>query len=122
MNPTTQRAAQASVCLAILLPGCSQEPRFPLQVMVLDCYTASDVRVAIDGTPLALTPPNQRDDSTAVCYDGQLTLGAEVGIDIQSRGQNRHFTVRPDAQKRYLLIDPVQPPFVRLERSAPLID
>ena len=126
MIASLQRAALAAACLAILTPGCSDAappaPRFNLRVMVLDCYTHSDSRVSIDGRPLALTPPNRREDSIGVCYNGPVGLGAEVRIDIRSRGQNRRITVRPDAQSRYLLINPDDAPYAELTRDAPLLD
>ncbi len=124
-----QSVSVAAACLAILMPGCSKAtpptqvaPRFNLQVMVLDCYTRSDVRVSIDGRPLALTPPERREDSIGRCYNESAALGAEVRIDIQSRRQTRTVTVGPDAQSRYLLINPVAAPHAELTRDPPLLD
>jgi hypothetical protein len=120
------RAALAAACLAILTPGCSKAappaPRFNLQVVVMDCYTHSDSQVSIDERPLALYPPSRREDSVGVCYDGPVGLGAEVQIGIRSRGQNRRIAVRPNAQSRYLLINPDNSPYAELRHDAPLLD
>ena len=128
MTAALQRAAQVAA-LAILAPGCSEAAppapaasRFNLHVMVLDCYTRSDVRVAIDGQPLALTPPARREDSIGRCYSEPMTVGAEVRIDVQARGQTRRATVRPNAQARYLLINFYHTPLAELMRDAPLLD
>ena len=121
-----QRVAPAVACLANLAAGCSNAavpgPPANLQVMVLDCYTRSDVRVLIDGRPLALIPPERREDSLGVCHNGPVAFGAEARIDIQSRGQTRRLVVRPDGQSRYLLINPVVAPYAELTREAPLLD
>ena len=121
-----QRAALVAALLATLMPGCSKAapaaPRFNLRVMVLDCYTRSDVQVSIDGRLLALIPPARREDSIGRCYNEPVALGSEARIDIQSGGQTLRVTVRPDAQSRYLLINPAAVPHAALTRDPPLLD
>jgi hypothetical protein len=96
--------------------------RHDLRVIVHDCYTSTAVEIWIDGAPLALAPPERRDDTVAVCYEGAVSLGPQAEVRLRSAGDDRRIALEPTEESRFLLITPGRPPYAVLARDVPLVD
>jgi hypothetical protein len=123
----SQRWTAALLLAALSAAACANgapasETRRSLQLIVHECYSGAAVSVAVDGQPLALTPPVQRDDSVAVCYNQAREVGARVRVRVRSPGGEQLVELTPDAQSRYLLITPRHAPYAALAHDAPLLD
>lgn len=120
------RIAAAALCLLALpasAPGApAAEPRFTVRVFVYECYTASAVQVFLDGRPLRLTPPAQRNDSTGLCYNGSARVGRRAEVRVHRAGGDRRIELRLDSQSRFLHVTPEHAPFARLAATPPLLD
>ena len=128
MSAGVQRTAMAALCLTALLSSAQAggEPaagsRFELRVIVHDCYTATHVRVFVDGRRLVLVPPAQRNDSVALCYNHRASLGSRAQVRVLSGGRDRRIDLSPNAEARFLLISAAVAPSARLTRDPPLFD
>jgi len=76
----------------------------------------------VDGRPLALVPPRQREDSVALCYDGTQNVGSVIHVRVRTPNGERQFDLRPTDESRYVHITPERAPYASLERDAPLLD
>ena len=76
----------------------------------------------MDGRPLALVPPRQREDSVALCYDGTQNVGSVIHVRVRTPNGERQFDLRPTDESRYVHITPERAPYASLERDAPLLD
>src|SRR5205085_6197143 len=123
-----QRGAAAAICLGVLATAaCAKdqpaaEARHRLQLIVHDCGSGLAAQVFIDGQPLALIPPAQRDDSVEICYNGVREVGARVQVRVRARGVEGQVELRPNAQSRYLLITPGHAPYASLAHDPPMLD
>ena len=126
MIALTRAAATSLVLLMLSAAACSNEkeaiPGVTLQVVVHECYTATAVEISINGTPLALTPPAQRDDTVAMCYDGAMSLGRQADVRIRTPAGERRVEVVPAADSRFLAITPDRAPYAAAARDRPLLD
>jgi hypothetical protein len=122
-----KRAALSGLCLLALpasarTDGQAAEARFNIQVIVGDCYTTSVVEVSIDGRPLALISPAQREDSVGICFDGTESLGPQTAVRIRTPSADRRINVSPAVDSRFLFITPGLAPHVVFMRDRPALD
>jgi hypothetical protein len=113
--------------LALSTSACANdEPpagiRHEVRVIVYNCYTSTAVEISIDGRPLALTAPAQRDDTVALCYEGAASLGPRAEVRLRAQGDDRRITLRPTGRSSFLHITPGRAPYAALARDAPLLD
>ena len=124
MIAALQRGAVAALCLLALSTsaGAADGERHEVRVVVYNCYTSTAVEVSIHGAPLALTPPERRDDSVALCYEGAASLGPHAEVRLRSPGDDRRIALSPTGRSRFLHITPGRAPYAVLSRDAPLLD
>ena len=125
--PLKWTAAMGLGLLALSIPAGANSAlgagdRHDVRVIVHNCYTSTAVEIWIDGTPLALTPPERRNDTVAVCYEGVASLGAQAEVRLRSAGDDRWIALAPTGRSRILLITPRRAPYAVLARAAPLLD
>ncbi len=101
-------AAAGAGLTAIALAAISSlvSPDRSLPVVVLNCYTGTpDFSVSINGRSLPLMPPAKRNDSVAVCYDGNVTVGTTATVVITRGRDTRRFPLSVTRDVRVLEID-----------------
>ncbi|MBO9574622.1 MAG: hypothetical protein J7494_02685 [Sphingobium sp.] len=73
-------------------------------VVVADCYPEdAHLSIAIDGKPLRLTPPAQRDGSVALCFGKELPIGRRVQVRLHSDRFSWSATFRREEGKALLI-------------------
>jgi hypothetical protein len=118
------RKALAALGLLALSASAAAAPgeRHEVRVIVHDCYRSTITGIWIDGTPLALIPPERRDDSVATCYQGAVSLGPQAEVRLLSAEVDRRIRLNATVRSRFLVITPGREPYAILARKAPLLD
>ncbi|MFN2100171.1 hypothetical protein [Altererythrobacter sp. MF3-039] len=87
------------------------------QVVVTECYNSGgDISIAINGSPLLLTPAGQRDDTTGICFWDGISLPSSLSLSSNEQS----VSLRNEREKA-LLIPATEPGAARFVNKSELL-